>query len=181
MEKKQHRTRSLKRAAREYLAKTSERELARLLRSKVSPDFRRRNRRQAPVASNRWQKWEWALLGKCPDRDAARQTGRTLKAIIKRRRRLESAASCMDACGSFTAWKIFRHANRGQSESFFQFSPVEAQRLGHSGLQREYASSCVDAGGRITARKISRLGSRGQAESHLLCNPLEAHTLGHPA
>lgn len=87
MAKRRHRTLGLEEAAHKYLAEKSERDAARLLRPKVLPAFRW-NCHKAPSSSNGWQKWELALLGKCSDRDAARQTGRTLKAIISRRRKL---------------------------------------------------------------------------------------------
>src|SRR3989442_1088424 len=39
-----------------------------------------------------WQEWELELLGKMPDRDAARETGRTLSAISSRRVELKIPA-----------------------------------------------------------------------------------------
>lgn len=72
------------RAARDYLANASDRDIARITR------LRKRSPRRGRLlsASNRWEKWEQNLLGNYPDADLARKTGRPVLAVSRQRWRL---------------------------------------------------------------------------------------------
>jgi hypothetical protein len=87
MKAKPARISPLKQLMRNHLAGKSRRELKRLLGSQARPDVNRRGRRKLLSAFKHWQKWELALLGKCPDQELARRTGRTVKAIEQHRKR----------------------------------------------------------------------------------------------
>ena len=78
----------LEAASRRYLASKSGREVARLLGHQAPAAARRPTRRKAPQASNQWQPWEIELLGKKPDRDVARQIGRSHATVKNRRKSL---------------------------------------------------------------------------------------------
>ncbi len=70
--------------AAEYLAAKSQRELERLLDRREARLKPRQGRRLR--ASNLWQEWEIKFLGKIPDKEVARRTGRKIEAVgIKRR------------------------------------------------------------------------------------------------
>jgi hypothetical protein len=61
-------------------------------RGKMSEAHRRRGTRP-PKAGRAWEPWEDALLGGVDDAEVARQTGRTVKAVSRRRRELRSPAA----------------------------------------------------------------------------------------
>jgi hypothetical protein len=78
-------------AVRAYLASKSEREQYRLMGSRGVPV--KAGRRGHRLKSNRrWQAWEIELLGKMPDREACRKTGRTLSALSTKRVELKIPA-----------------------------------------------------------------------------------------
>jgi hypothetical protein len=73
-------------SAQTYLAEKSDREVARIIgiRRKVGKGGRGKLLR----AANKWEKWEFELLGKYPDQEVARRTGRRVSAINFKRRAL---------------------------------------------------------------------------------------------
>jgi hypothetical protein len=75
-------------ASREYPAGKSERETARRLGDQARRAFDRRKRGKPSRPSNKWQKWEIELLGKFPDKEVARQLGRTRSAVKSMRKKL---------------------------------------------------------------------------------------------
>src|SRR6266498_2691534 len=78
--------RALAEAARKYASGKSRRELERLLAKRVVGI--RRPRGPLLQGSNKWQEWELELLGKLPDRDVAKLTGRTRLAVEAKRQKL---------------------------------------------------------------------------------------------
>src|SRR6266853_6268585 len=77
---------SLSRHAARFLARRPRREVERLL-PKRAIAFKKSQGRILK-ASNLWQEWEIRLLGRLPDRDVARRTGRTCRAAASKRRQL---------------------------------------------------------------------------------------------
>jgi len=74
--------------SREYLAQKSAKEIARLLqvRERIIPRQTKLERRL--TASCFWQKWEIELLGKTPDKETARLTGRPVGGVMEKRKGL---------------------------------------------------------------------------------------------
>lgn len=84
---------ALARAARMYLAGKSERERKQLFGHRARGVAGRQGQRAH--APRFWQKWQDALLGRMPDAEAARKTGRS--AIAVRKRRLILGIPCLRA------------------------------------------------------------------------------------
>ncbi len=82
----QSRRPQLVKAAQRYLAKKSPRDLFRILRQRAVAREKRRGRLLR--VSKWWEKWEIELLGKHSDEEVARQTGRLVSAVNKKRRKL---------------------------------------------------------------------------------------------
>jgi hypothetical protein len=76
---------NLARAARKYLAQKSETEIARMLhlRGRIGSVPKKSGRRLS--ASCFWQRWEIYFLGKHPDKETARRTGRSVGAVLSKR------------------------------------------------------------------------------------------------
>src|SRR5260221_4627031 len=78
-----HESSSLAKAAEKFLVGKSRREVERLLARKAGPEVRKR---RILSASNKWQEWELALLGRLPDREVVKRTGRSRGAVESKRR-----------------------------------------------------------------------------------------------
>src|SRR5260370_11487588 len=77
----------LAKVARKFAASRSEKELRRLVGRRGSFEGKRLSGRRLR-ASNAWRRWEIELLGRCKDAEAARQLGRSVRSIIRRRLQL---------------------------------------------------------------------------------------------
>ncbi|MBI1178465.1 hypothetical protein GC207_13605 [bacterium] len=69
---------------REFIGRKSQRDLTRLL-GRSAPKPARSRKGSLLRAPRYWQKWETALLGKVPDAEVARRTGRTYSAVQSQR------------------------------------------------------------------------------------------------
>ena len=82
----QRASKTLREAARAFLDALPEEQARRVVgRRTVIP---RRPKGRRLTASNTWEKWEIALLGKAPDEEVARQIGRNEAAVAAKRRSL---------------------------------------------------------------------------------------------
>jgi hypothetical protein len=77
----------LNKAAREYLARKTQREAARLLGRQAGPIVRPR-KGHLLRASSQWQRWEIELFPKVSIQEVVRQTGRSFSAVQNKYRRL---------------------------------------------------------------------------------------------
>ena len=83
-----HKNLKLIRAAGQYLARKSDKDIARLLRLRGARVFHSKGTGRRLTASYYWKPWEIDLLGKHPDAETARRIGRGVPTVINKRKRL---------------------------------------------------------------------------------------------
>ena len=83
-----HKNLKLIRAARQYLDQKSGKDIARLLRLRGDRGVRPGKTERRLKSPFFWKRWEIRLLGKHPDAEAARRTGRKVAAVMQKRKKL---------------------------------------------------------------------------------------------